>query len=455
MKANIKKIRIYEAIHRIKVNPPQFFALGFLGLILIGTLLLMLPGATTDRHHLSFVDAFFESASAVCVTGLVVVDTKTTFTLFGQLILLSLIQIGGLGFMSFGVFIALVLRKNIGFNDRSLIKESYNQYSNEGIVRLVKFILLFTVICEVIGSLILGWRWSEDFGYPTAFYYGLFHSISAFNNAGFDIMGNYSSMTNYAGDTVVTGTLTALLLMGGIGFIVILDVLRKRSFRKYTIHTKLVLLMTLFLVIAGSTAIFLLEYSNPATLGGMTLADKVTAAYFHGVVPRTAGFNSLDISSFTLGSQLITMLLMFIGGGSGGTAGGIKVTTFVLLIIAVWGLIKGNKDVNILKRRVPNELIFKAFSITTYSAGLIIFYVFVLALTESAPLNVLLFEIISAFGTVGLSMGLTPDLSETGKVLIALLMFMGRVGPITIAFALSVRSQNLHYRNPEERVIIG
>lgn len=455
MKANAGKVRRYEAIHRIKINPPRFFALGFLGLILVGTVLLMLPAATTDRHQLSFIDALFESASAVCVTGLVVVDTKSTFTLFGQLIILSLIQIGGLGFMSFGAFIALVLRKNIGFNDRSLIKESYNQYSNEGIVKLVKFILLFTLISEVIGTLILGIRWGGEFGYPVSFYYGLFHSISAFNNAGFDIMGNYSSMTYYAGDAIVTLTLTILLILGGIGFIVILDVVRKRSFIKYTLHTKLVLFMTLFLIVAGTTAIFIFEFSNPATLGQMSLGDKLTAAYFHGVVPRTAGFNSLDMTSLTLDSQLVTMLLMFIGGGSGGTAGGIKITTFVLLVLAVWGLIKGNKDVNIFRRRVPNELIFKAFSITTYSAGLIILYVFILAWTEKAPLNILLFEIISAFGTVGLSMGLTTDLSETGKVLIALLMFMGRVGPITIAFALAVQHQSPHYRNPEERIIIG
>lgn len=455
MNKNLQKTTQHKAIHKVRRNPPQFFALGFLGLIAIGTILLMLPMATTDRHQLSLVDAFFEAASAVCVTGLVVVDTKSTFTLFGQIVILSLIQIGGWGFMSFGVFIALVLRKNIGFNERSLVKESFNQYSNEGIIRLVKFVLIFTVICELIGTIILGISWADDFGYPDSLYYGLFHSISAFNNAGFDLMGDYSSMTGYTGDLVVTLTLTTLLLLGGIGFIVILDVIKNRSFNNYTLHTKLVLFMSGILIFVGSSAIFLLEYSNPNTLGGLSLSDKLTAAYFHGVVPRTAGFNSLDMASLTLDSQLITMMLMFIGGGSGGTAGGIKVTTFVLIILAVWGLIKGNKDVNIFKRRIPEELIFKAFSIATYSAGLIGIYVFVLALIEDAPLNVLLFEIISAFGTVGLSMGLTPDLSETGKVLIALLMFMGRVGPITVAFAIAIRSQSSHYRNAQERIIIG
>lgn len=455
MNKNLQKTTQHKAIHKVRRNPPQFFALGFLGLIAIGTILLMLPMATTDRHQLSLVDAFFEAASAVCVTGLVVADTKSTFTLFGQIVILSLIQIGGWGFMSFGVFIALVLRKNIGFNERSLVKESFNQYSNEGIIRLVKFVLIFTVICELIGTIILGISWADDFGYPDSLYYGLFHSISAFNNAGFDLMGDYSSMTGYTGDLVVTLTLTTLLLLGGIGFIVILDVIKNRSFNNYTLHTKLVLFMSGILIFVGSSAIFLLEYSNPNTLGGLSLSDKLTAAYFHGVVPRTAGFNSLDMASLTLDSQLITMMLMFIGGGSGGTAGGIKVTTFVLIILAVWGLIKGNKDVNIFKRRIPEELIFKAFSIATYSAGLIGIYVFVLALIEDAPLNVLLFEIISAFGTVGLSMGLTPDLSETGKVLIALLMFMGRVGPITVAFAIAIRSQSSHYRNAQERIIIG
>ncbi|MCM3227242.1 TrkH family potassium uptake protein [Terribacillus saccharophilus] len=445
-----------KLFHRIKINPPQFFALGFLVLIALGTFLLMLPMATADRHHLSFIDALFEATSAVCVTGLVVVDTQTTFTLFGQIVLLCLIQIGGLGFMTLTVFIALLLRRNISFEERHLVKESLNQNSYEGIVRMVRFVLLFTVICEVIGTIILGIHWGDELGYLKSFYYGLFHSISAFNNAGFDIMGEFSSMTAFVGDPIVNLTLTSLLILGGIGFIVVADILQKKKGKRLMLHTKVVLWMSAILVAIGTILIFLLEYGNPATIGNLPWNDKLLASYFHGVVPRTAGFNSLNTADLTLGSQLVTMALMFIGGGTGGTAGGIKVTTFSILLFAVWALIKGKQEVNIRNRRIPGDLVFRAFSITTYSVLLVSLFVFLLAITEKgAALNYIAFEVLSAFGTVGMTLGLTPELSEPGKMLLSLLMFMGRVGPITIAFALAFRIKKTAVRNPEERIIIG
>ncbi|MFP7255558.1 TrkH family potassium uptake protein [Terribacillus goriensis] len=448
--------RSRKLYHRIKINPPQFFALGFLALIALGTFLLMLPMATADRHHLSFIDALFEATSAVCVTGLVVVDTQTTFTLFGQIVLLCLIQIGGLGFMTLTVFIAMLLRRNISFEERHLVKESLNQSSYEGIVRMVRFVLLFTVFCEMIGTLILGLHWGSEFGYSKSFYYGLFHSISAFNNAGFDIMGDFSSMTAYVGDPIVNLTLTILLILGGIGFIVVADVIQKKKGKRLTLHTKVVLWMSAILVAGGTLLIFLLEYGNPATIGHLAWNDKLLASYFHGVVPRTAGFNSLNTADLTLGSQLVTMALMFIGGGTGGTAGGIKVTTFAILLFAVWALIKGKQEVNIRNRRIPGDLVFRAFSITTYSVLLVSLFVFLLAITEKgAALNYIAFEVLSAFGTVGMTLGLTPELSEPGKMLLSLLMFMGRVGPITIAFALAFRIRKTAVRNPEERIIIG
>ncbi|WP_366248600.1 TrkH family potassium uptake protein [Terribacillus aidingensis] len=448
--------RSRKLFHRIKINPPQFFALGFLMLIALGTFLLMLPMATADRHHLSFIDALFEATSAVCVTGLVVVDTQTTFTLFGQIVLLCLIQIGGLGFMTLAVFIALLLRRNISFEERHLVKESLNQNSYEGIVRMVRFVLLFTVICEVIGTIILGIHWGNEFGYPKSFYYGLFHSISAFNNAGFDIMGDFSSVTAYVGDPIVNLTLTSLLMLGGIGFIVVADILQKKKGKRLMLHTKVVLWMSAILVAIGTILIYLLEYGNPATIGSMPWNEKLLASYFQGVVPRTAGFNSLNTADLTLGSQLVTMALMFIGGGTGGTAGGIKVTTFAILLFAVWALIKGKQEVNIRNRRIPGDLVFRAFSITTYSVLLVSLFVFLLAITEKgAALNYIAFEVLSAFGTVGMTLGLTPELSEPGKMLLTLLMFMGRVGPITIAFALAFQIKKTAVRNPEERIIIG
>ncbi|SNZ17130.1 trk system potassium uptake protein TrkH [Terribacillus aidingensis] len=446
-----------KLFQRIKINPPQFFALGFLVLIGLGTFLLMLPFATADRHHLSFVDALFEATSAVSVTGLVVADTKTTFTLFGQIVLLCLIQVGGLGFMTLTVFIALLLRRNITFEERHLVKESLNQDSYEGIVRMVRFVILFAVICELIGTVILGLHWGDRFGYPKSFYYGLFHSISAFNNAGFDIMGDFSSMTAFTGDITVNVTLTSLLILGGAGFIVIADLFQKvKTKKRITLHTKVVLWMTAILIIAGTAAIFVLEYNNPATIGNFSLKDKLLASYFHGVVPRTAGFNSLNTGDLSLGSQLVTMALMFIGGGTGGTAGGIKVTTFAILLLAVWALIKGRQEVNMSNRRLPLDLVFRAFSITTYSVLLVSVFVFLLSLTETGfGLNIIAFEVLSAFGTVGMSLGLTTELTEPGKMLLSILMFMGRVGPITIAFALAFRTKTTAVRNPEERIIIG
>ncbi|RTR26574.1 Ktr system potassium transporter B [Robertmurraya yapensis] len=456
MNKSFKKFKSIEFENQwIKINPAQTLTLGFLGLIFVGTLLLMLPFSTKDRHYLSFIDALFEATSAVCVTGLVVVDTHTTFTMFGQIVIMVLIQIGGLGFMTVGILIALFLGKNIGLKGRLMIQESLNQLSLEGMVRLVKFVVGFTLLLELIGAVVLSFRWISDFGFPKALFYGLFHSVSAFNNAGFDLMGGFSSMTGYVGDVTVILTLSSLLIIGGIGYTVILDLVKKKSLKKLSLHSKLVLLITLILNVLATIIILILEYDNPGTLGSLALKDKILGAYFHGVVPRTAGFNSLNTADMTLSSQFVTMLLMFIGGGSGGTAGGIKVTTFVIIVLAVWTLIRGRDEVNVMGRRLPNDLVFRAFSITVYSTALVFFILFILTITEDAPLNVLLFEVISAFGTVGMSLGLTPELSPAGKVLISFMMFIGRVGPLTIAFALARATKKQPFKYVEEKIMIG
>lgn len=318
---------------------------------------------------------------------------------------------------------------------------------------IVEFI--FTLLIECIGAAILAIRWAPDFGFPTSIYYGIFHSISAFNNAGFDIMGGFQSVTGYVGDFTIILTLSSLLIIGGIGYSVILDITRKKSLKKLSLHSKLVLLVTLLLNVLATILIFALEYNNPDTLGSLSLKDKLLGAYFHGVVPRTAGFNSLSMSDLTLSTQFVTMLLMFIGGGSGGTAGGIKVTTFVIIILAVWTLIRGRDEVNVMRRRLPNDLIFRAFSITVYSTAIVFLFLFILSITEEAPMNKILFEVISAFATVGMTLGLTTELSSVGKVLISLLMFIGRVGPLTVAFALARANKKLPYKYVEEKIMIG
>lgn len=455
MDTGFEKNRRFRRVKWIRFNPAQTLSIGFLCLIFIGTFLLMLPIATKDRHQLSFVDALFEATSAVCVTGLVVVDTATTFTVFGQTVLMVLIQVGGLGFMTFGILIALFLGKNIGLKGRIMIQESLNQLSLEGMVRLVKFVVGFTFLIEGIGAVILSVRWAKEFGFPQSVYYGIFHSVSAFNNAGFDLMGEFRSMTGYVGDFTIVMTLSSLFIIGGIGYIVVIDIMKKKSLRKLSLHTKLVLWMTLSLNVLGTLFIFLLEYNNPGTLGGLSLKDKMLGAYFHGVVPRTAGFNTLNTAELTLSSQFVTMLLMFIGGGSGGTAGGIKVTTFFIILLAVWSVIRGKEEVNIMRRRLPKDLIYRAFAIVVYSMGIVLLILFLLTLTEDAPLNVILFEVISAFGTVGMSLGLTPELSEAGKVVIAILMFMGRVGPLTLAFALAKQHEKQPFKYVEEKITIG
>ena len=439
----------------IRLNPPQTLAFGFFIMIMIGTLLLMLPMATKDRHTLSFIDALFEATSAICVTGLVVVDTQNTFTLFGQIVLLFLIQVGGLGFMTFSILIAVLLGRNIGLKERIIIHESLNQISMSGLIKLVKFIFIFTLSIEGIGALILGVHWLEDFGWPQSFYYGIFHSISAFNNAGFDLMGDFNSLAAYVGDFTVNFVITLLLIIGGLGFTVVLDVWKKKSIKKLSLHTKLVLLFSFILIVAGALLIFILEYNNEETIGQLSFSDKVLASYFHGTVPRTAGFNTLPNAELEIGSQLTTMFLMFIGGGSGGTAGGLKITTFILLLMAVWTVITGKEDVNLMKRRIPQSLIYKALSITIISLILIFTSVFILSITEQAPLNYILFEVFSAFGTVGMSLGLTPELTILGKVVISMLMFIGRLGPLTIAFALAKGKKNSRVRYPEEKILIG
>ncbi|MEH6868388.1 potassium transporter TrkG, partial [Priestia megaterium] len=309
------------------LEPASILFVGFLGLILLGTGLLMIPVATSDRHHLSFIDALFEATSAVCVTGLAVVDTGTTFTLFGQLILLVLIQVGGWGFMTIGILMFIVLGKKIGLQQRLILKESLNAFSLQGVIALVQRVVLITLAVEGIGALILAIRWSQEMSWGKAVYYGIFHSISAFNNAGFGLEPD--NLSKWVGDPTVNIMITLLFIIGGTGFFVIADIFRKRNIRKFSLHTKIVLVSTIVLNVVSTLIIYALEYHNPHTLGELSMGDKWWAAYFQGVVPRTAGFNTLDIGALTLPSKVYMMGLMFIGAAPGSTGGRIKITTFV------------------------------------------------------------------------------------------------------------------------------
>ncbi|PFP27577.1 Ktr system potassium transporter B [Bacillus sp. AFS073361] len=452
------RVNIVKLIKRkgnlVRLHPAQILVIGFGCLILLGTLLFMLPIATYEEGRgLSFIDALFEATSAVCVTGLAVVDTGTTFTLFGEIVLLCLVQIGGWGFMTTGILLFIILGKKIGLKERLLLQDSLNVFSLSGVVNLVKRIIIITFIVELIGAITLAIRWSFDMPLRKAIYYGIFHSISAFNNAGFGLEPD--NLSKWVSDPTVNIMITLLFITGGIGFTVILDLFHKRSFRKLSLHSKVALFMTLLLNIVGTLIILLSEYNNSGTIGKLSFDDKLWASYFQGVVTRTAGFNTIDIGAMNLSSLVFMMGLMFIGASPGSTGGGIKVTTFAIIILAFWAVVTNRDEVNIFKRRLPWELVNKSLSIVVAGMFFIFLIFFLLTFTEKADMSKLLFETISAFGTVGLSANFTPDLSPFGRVLISIMMFIGRLGPLTMAFALLNTRKDAKVRYAEEKILIG
>ncbi|MDM5337267.1 TrkH family potassium uptake protein [Fictibacillus enclensis] len=444
-------------IKRFVLTPPKILVLGFAAIILAGSFLLSLPIATHDGQGMSWLNAFFTSTSATCVTGLVVADTGDTFTLFGELVILSLIQIGGLGFMTFSTFIALLIGRRISYRERLLLQEALNNPSTQGIVRMTKMILLFTIITEFIGAVLLSSRFAMDMPLKKAIYFGIFHSVSNFNNAGFDVMGDYRSLTAYKEDPLVSLTVCTLIILGGIGFVVFSDLLENRKHLKYiTLHTKIVLSTTAILIAGGTLLIFLLEMHNSKTLQPLSPTGKVLASFYQAVTPRTAGSNTLNIPDLTHPTLLLIILLMFIGASPGSTGGGIKTTTFVTLFGAAWSQIKGKEDVVFFRQRIISSMIYKALTVILSALILVITVTMLLSITEhEGNFLKIMFEAVSAFGTVGLSMGLTPDLSPFGKIIIALTMFVGRLGPLTVAIALTKRNEVESYRYPKGKYLIG
>ncbi|WML40146.1 TrkH family potassium uptake protein [Neobacillus sp. OS1-2] len=438
------------------LDPPKILVLGFAAIILIGSILLTLPVSTTNGQGLTLVNAIFTATSATCVTGLVVVDTGTTFTLFGQLVILFMIQIGGLGFMTFATLFAFLLGKRISLKERILLQESLNNISMEGIVKLARRILIFTGVIELIGATLLSIRFSFDMPLGKAIYFGIFHAISNFNNAGFDLMGEYHSLTSYVDDPTVTLTVSSLIIIGGIGFIVMNELFEYRSSKRLSLHTKMVLATSLILLAVGTVGIFLLEYSNRLTLKPLTFSGKILGALFQSVTARTAGANTLNIGDLTQSSLLLIILLMFVGASPGSTGGGIKTTTFTTLMGAVWSQIRGKDDVIFYRQRIAYETIYKALTVTFSGMFLVMLITLILTVSEHGKdFLAIIFEVTSAFATVGLSMGLTPELSPIGKAMIILTMFAGRVGPLTIAYAVTMRRNPDAFRYPKGKIMIG
>lgn len=431
---------------QIQLSPSQLLVLVFLFFIILGTLLLKTPAATSKP--IGWIDTLFTSTSAMTVTGLAVVDTGTDYTLFGQLMILVLIQLGGLGIMSFAVLIFIMLGKKIGLKERLLIQQSLNQTSLGGIIKLIKSLFIYSFAIEMLAMLILAVKWVPEYGFARGVYYSLFHAVSAFNNAGFSIWPD--SLMRYEGDPLVNLVISFLFIIGGIGFTVLSDLWHKRSFKKLSLHSKLMIYGTFIINLSAMIFIFLLEYQNQKTLGMLPPAEKLWGAYFQAVTPRTAGFNTTDIGSLHESTITLLLLLMFVGAGSASTGGGIKLTTFLVILLSVITFLKGKKHISIAKKTLKDQLIIRSLAISTISVLLILAAVFILNMTEPKPFLAILFEVVSAFGTVGLSMGITADLTPIGKIMIIFIMFLGKLGPLTLAFSLAKPEQeNIRYSSED------
>lgn len=440
-----------------KLSRTQLIALGFLMIILVGTILLMLPISSKNGESTSFLGALFTATSATCVTGLVVFDTYTKWTVFGQLVILVLIQIGGLGFVTIGVYGMTLLRKRIGLKDREFIHDSLNSLHLGGGVNLVKNVVKGTLLFEGVGALILSIRFIGDFGFLKGVYYGIFHSVSAFCNAGFDLMGfmgEYCSLTGYYNDIVVNVVIILLIIIGGLGFLVWDDIARnKLNFKKYMLHTKIVLSVTALLLL-GATVFFYFSEAD-GVFADMNFFERLLSSAFAAVTPRTAGFNTVDIASMSAAGKLITIILMFIGGSPGSTAGGVKTTSFAAIFFFIFSYIKRQKSCHVYKRGLENDLIKKASTVFFINLSLAITALLVILLHQDFSFLDAAIEVFSAIGTVGMSAGITRDLSVASKLVLIALMYCGRVGSLSFALSFSESKKVADIRYPTEEILIG
>ncbi|RED57134.1 TrkH family potassium uptake protein [Cohnella lupini] len=445
-----------KLLRSIVASPPRILVLGFAAIIFLGAGLLMLPFSHLQGAAPRFIDALFTATSATCVTGLVVVDTGTYWTTAGQIIILAMIQIGGLGFMTMSTLFAIMLKRRISLKERLVLQEALNQSSVEGIIRLVRKVVVYSLTIELTGAILFAIRFMFDMPVGEAIYKGVFHAVSFFNNAGFDIMGDYRSLVDYVGDPLVNVVTMLLIILGGLGFVVLADLVEIRNpKRKLSLHSKVVLSMSGFLIVAGAAVILLFEFTNARTMGPLGFGEKIFAAFMQSVSPRTAGVNSVDVGALRQATQFIIVILMFIGASPGSTGGGIKTTTFTALVGAVSAMIRGKEDVVLFRYRLAQERVYKALTVTLFAFGLVILVTMILSTTEDHGFLMILFEVTSAFGTVGLSMGLTAQLTVAGKIIIILMMFIGRLGPLTLTYALGPKQGRALYRNAEGKIIIG
>ena len=435
----------------INLSPPSLLALGFLSFILIGTLLLKLPIA--HYGELSWINALFTSTSAVTITGLSVVNVGEAYTTFGKVIIMLLLQCGGLGFMTFAILAALSLSSNIGLKQQVMAQETIGQTSLSKVSFTIKGVLLYSLFFEALGTVILTIAWMQEYDFAHAVFYAAFYSVSAFNNGGFSLFPN--SLMSFSEHYFITFTISMLYIIGGIGFVVLMDIKRARRWKKMSPNSKLILSTIAGLNLVAFIVIWALEASNPLTLAGLSWGDQAVNAWFHATVPRSSGFNSLDMASMSDASTLVTMVLMFIGGGSLSTAGGIKVGTFIIVILSVITFLRRSEELRVFNHSVSKVTSFKAFAVVSITGILIFLGLFTLLILEpNKEFLDLLFEAVSAACTVGLSRGITSELQPASLIALILLMFAGRLGPLTLAYLIATPKKS-RLKHPPTDIQIG
>lgn len=452
MASNNKKNKSIE-----KKSTTRLIASGFALIILVGALLLTLPVSNRSGQG-NFLNALFTATSATCVTGLVVADTYQNWTTFGQVVILCLIQVGGLGFLTLGAFISVLLKKRIGLHQREQLHESVNTLEIAGVVRLVKKIVVGTLVIELSGAVLLAFRFIPRFGMARGIYFSVFHAISAFCNGGFDLMGvneEYSSLVAFEGDVVVNLVVVTLILVGGIGFIVWDDVMRNKwHFRKYLLHSKIVIVTTLVLTVVG-TILFLFT-ENQASFAGMSPLEKLLGALFSSVTPRTAGFNTVDTAALSNAGKIITIVMMFIGGSPGSTAGGVKTTSIVVLLFYAGAMILNREDINLFGRRLTEDVVKKANAVVIINFSLaIIAAVIIMVLQPLLNFEDVIFEVLSAIGTVGMTTGVTRSMGAVSRIILIVLMYCGRLGSLSFALIFAQKKTSASVRQPQEKIIVG
>ncbi|MEV5499482.1 potassium transporter TrkG [Nonomuraea fuscirosea] len=437
-------------------HPTVVIAAGFGVAVLVGTLLLATPQATAEGDASHWLTALFTATSAVCVTGLVVVDTETHWSVFGEVVIALLIQVGGLGIMTLATVITVIVSGRLGLRARLSAQLETKSVVASDLGHVLRKVVVFSLTCEAVIAVVLAGRFAVGYGEPLgrAAYLGAFHAVSAFNNAGFALWPD--NLMRYVTDPWICVTIALAVIVGGLGFPVVFELLRAwRRPRRWSLLTRITVGLSTVLIAGGTLAFLMTEWRNPATMGPLNDGDKVLAAFFTAVMPRSGGFNTLDIAQMNPSSWLLTDVLMFVGGGSAGTAGGIKVTTLGFLLFMVWSELRGESHVNIGHRRLPAATQRQALSISMLGVVLVTFATWLMLTITPYGFDRVLFEIISAFATNGLSTGITADTGLAGHVLLSVLMFIGRIGPLTLGSALALKQRTRRYELPEERVIVG